>query len=102
MKHDGPSSISDSGCLTNAIITPQVAQELGLEDLNPSLVTINDAGRGQSAAHNRSRIQVNESTEETGGATVTPINQLLEGVGKYVDKGNVVFYHPHYNGLTVL
>ena len=94
-KHDGPLSISDSGCSTDAIITPQVACELGLEDIGPSPSTIKDAGGGQTAALNRNRIQVNKSTRETGGATVTPINQSLEGISKYVDKGNVVLYHPH-------
>ena len=100
-KHVGPSSIADSTCSTNATITPQVARELGLEDLGPSPLPIKDAGGGQTAALHKSRIQVNESTGETGGATVAPINQSLEGIGKYVDEGNVVVYHPHYNGVTV-
>ena len=99
--HDGPSSIADSGCSTDAIITPQVARELGLEDLGPSPLTIKDAGGGRTKALHKSRIQVNESTGETGGATVAPIHQSLEGIGKYVDEGNVVVYHPHYNGVTV-
>ena len=47
-KHDGPLSISDSGCLTNVVITPQVSQELGLEDLGPLPLTIKDAGGGNS------------------------------------------------------
>ena len=46
-KHDGPLSILDSGCLTNAIITLQVARELGLKDLGPLSLTIKDAGTGQ-------------------------------------------------------
>ena len=48
-----------------------------------------------------SRIQGNESTGKTGKATAATINQSLGGIDNYVDKGNVVVYHPHYNGVTV-
>ena len=50
---------------------------------------------------NRTRLQVNESTGEAGDAIVAPIHNSLEGVGKYSDKGYVVVYHPHYDGVTV-
>ena len=68
--------------MIDAIITPHVTRELELEDLDPSHLTIKDAGGGRTSAYSRSRIQVNESTGKTGGASVAPINQSLKGIGK--------------------
>ena len=36
-----------------------------------------------------------------GKATVAPISQSLENIGKYTNQGFVVVYHPHYKGVTV-
>ena len=100
-RSSGPSSVSDSGCTAAGIVTPGVARELKLDNLGQSATVIRDAGGRLTPAANKTRLQVDESTGETGDAIVAPIHHSLEGVGKYSDKGYVVVYHPHYDGVTV-
>ena len=97
----GPASVSDGGCSAAAIVTPTDAQALGLADLGPSRLSISDAGGGITPGLNTTRIEINGVTGETGPATVAQIQQSLEGIGKYADKGYVIVYHPDYEGVSV-
>ena len=100
-RSNSPSSVSDSGCSADGIIAPRDACELQLENLGQSDKVVRDAGGRLTPAANKTRVQINESTGEAGDAIVAPIQRSLEGVGKYSDRGYVVVYHPHYEGVTV-
>ena len=76
-----------------AIVTPTDAQTLGLANLGPSKLSIVDAGGGSTPGLSTTRIEINEATGETGPATVAQIQRLLEGIGKYADKGYIIVYH---------
>ena len=97
----GPSSVSDSGCSADGIITPQDAHGLQLDNLGQSDKLIRDAGGRLTPAANNTLLRINESTGKAGKAIVAPIQRSLEGVGKYSNRGYVVVYHPHYEGVTV-